>query len=131
MEEDADDEGPVPTPRPKPTRKSKAPSIPDEDMEMEDVAIVSSKKGKGKARGKKSAARAESDDPMTSGAKRILQESPSRVEPIAKRLRTGTAQLLDLGDVEVDEETAVDLELVPTLVDKVRKRLPIAIVSGD
>lgn len=116
---------PGPTPRPKPTPKA----VAKEDTEMSDAPR------RGVATGKRPQVASDleddsitTDDPTLLGEKRALQDSPSRAESVAKRVRTsrragaGTSnkQGLDLGDLEVVEDAPVDLELIPGLVGKVR-----------
>ena len=116
---------PGPTPRPKPTPKA----VAKEDTEMSDAPR------RGVATGKHSQMVSDSeedpvatDDPAMLGEKRALQDSPSRAESIAKRVRTArrpgagvsNKQGLDLGDLEVVKDAPVDLELIPGLVGKVR-----------
>jgi len=78
-------------------------------------------------------------EPGASGTKRALQDSPSKVEAPTKRSRKveqGSSRTedgsraeeepriadkgVDLSGYEFDEETAVDLVLVPALLEKVR-----------
>jgi len=107
---------PVPERRKKRNRKGKAAA--SEDVVMSDVEIA---------------------EPGASGTKRALQDSPSKVEVPAKRSRKdegGSSRKedsprtedrsraadkgVDLSRYEFDEETAVDLVLVPALLEKVR-----------
>lgn len=91
------------------------------------------KKGKGhsQSEGKKSAGvvktHGEQVDARVSGSKRVLQDSPTRVDVPAKRLRVGGESTgervvsadINLGEYTFDRDSVVNPELVPRVVGKV------------
>ena len=125
---------PPPPTRPRPKKKVAQQSS---DVEMEEALETNEgpstrvQKGKGKAVAR---------DPPTaveSGSKRVLQESPTRVDISAKRTRTSrrveeaTAAKKNPDPVYLegrrfDEDTFVDEKLVPAIVGKVNYSLAIS-----
>ena len=89
------------------------------------------RKGDLQSEGKKSAGvvktRGEQADARVSGSKRVLQDSPTRVEVPAKRLRVGGKSTgkrvvstdINLGEYTFDEDSVINPELVPRVVGKV------------
>jgi hypothetical protein len=101
----------------------------------EQVTPKPAQKGKGRARspGSESAISAtqesESLDVVGAGSKRMLQDSPTRVEARPKRSRTvrkGTSSAregtIDLSQYSFDEDVEIEASLVPLVAGKVRFR---------
>ena len=121
------------------------PELPSYDVVMKDLVgessepkIVPPKKGKGK--GKPQAIVLSSPEPSGDeaevGDKRVLQDSPSRVEVEAKRSRKYSKieamvdddDWYDLGDVTVEEDTPINTAIFPPAKNKVGFGLYIAAV---
>ena len=135
---------PKPTAR-RPVRKPKT-TVAEEDVTMDEVRDKSqpgpeqvtpkpAQKGKGRARsaGSESAISAtqesESLDVAGAGSKRMLQDSPTRVEVRPKRSRTVkkvppalSEDGIDLSGHTFDEDSRIDASLVPRVEGKVRLR---------
>ena len=100
-------------------------SSSEEESESESEEVAPLRKGKGRVAVVSSPEFVpEAGASQEVGAKRVLQESPSRVEAVAKRTRTGpsfgsapllTSGELDLGGVEVQEESVIAVEHVPAV----------------
>ena len=112
--------------RPRPTATTKKAPAETEDAVMSDVSKGVADKGKGRAG---DVGDVGVEDPGAPGHKRGFQESPSRGESIAKRIRTeprvtvgaSSNVRVDLGGVQVQEDDPVDLTMIPGLHGKVRE----------
>lgn len=99
--------------------------VEPEDDDMADVPEIPPHGRKQKVKGKRRSSAALIEEPAP-GLKRTLQDSPSRVEPVAKRSRStrGTAAssspalLVPLGS-EVMEDDMVNLDAIPALIGQV------------
>jgi hypothetical protein len=110
----------VPAPvLPVPMEEDEVPD--DEDFDMgedseEEVPVVKLSRNKGKHRADVVVAPKKGGTKQSASAKRVLQDSPSRQESIAKRVRTtGRARVpkIDLGECVLHELDAVTEEDVP------------------
>ena len=124
--------------RPKPKAKSRAVPEPEvDDVEMEDAAVESEyeespppqKKKTGKMRAvveiRTPSVAASVGSGQGAGGKRVLQDSPSRVESLAKRTRTtasSVAKGLDFSGLVVAEDSPILEDLVPAVAGQVRDR---------
>lgn len=134
--DEEEEEDPVPAPRPSRKVKGKGRRsvvVDDEDAEMFALPEVPARTTKERRKSGRHDSVSLIDD-RALGAKRALQDSPSRPEPVAKRSRSTRSATVDSVPavslpLEVTEDEPVPLAAIPTLIGRV-SNVPILGVSS-